>query len=322
MKNANLFLPLILASLVHFNLAQAANIFFTAAGDGTSWEDPNNWNSGAVPTTVDIVNISSNHTVFINQIGAVAQRLVLKSDAVLTINENANLTINEGNNGLDAIDLLERARLNNNGGLSVENAAGDAIEMKGESIFSNRGVFTAFNIFDDLIDLNDEAIVTNNFFMDLSNGDRLGINLKQQSSFFNSGDLYLTDINAGGIYTDSIAYFRNLGFIRISGISTGDGIRLNSIFRLDNNGEIDVIHIQNEGNGISVVNGAFFNRPDGELFAGFVTGNVVLVEPGGEFRNRGRVFLTGVGSNDVVEVQANGSFNNFGKNRFKGNRTK
>ncbi|NRA49624.1 MAG: hypothetical protein HRU12_10875, partial [Phaeodactylibacter sp.] len=94
----------------------AQNIFWTGGGDGTSWEDPNNWDLQVVPTDQDYVEIGGG-TAFISSEVSV-KNLVVKGSASLTITHSGELSF-PTNSNIDMIAVLDNANMVNVGVLSI-----------------------------------------------------------------------------------------------------------------------------------------------------------------------------------------------------------
>ena len=110
---------LLLSLCLVSNLANAADITFNGEGDGTSWQDPNNWDLDRVPTFEDNVFMFQDFEVVIQVGFTQAFRLQVSNGVTLTISENAVLSISSFTNKNEALNVTGGADLINNGTIHI-----------------------------------------------------------------------------------------------------------------------------------------------------------------------------------------------------------
>ena len=313
MKVTNTYLLFALVAIFFANPLFAVNIFFVGNGDGTSWEDPQNWNTGTIPTAADDVGIDGSFHVVINELGAVAQTLDLADNGKLTIAPNANLTVNEGKNDRDAVVIRDNGILTNNGGLDISNASNNCIDMTVNALFINNATFSTSLSDGDLVDMSNQARVVNNGFMQFSENEADGMDINNDCSVLNDGQMFFIDIENEGVNMDGSSSFINNGLYSVDGIDGNDGICVDDAgTTFENNGNIFITNVINGGEGIEVDDGVFTNNATGVIEVTEVTGDVFKVESGAEIFNHGTISLSGNDSNDVLEIDSGGTVTNFG----------
>lgn len=312
MKVLNPFFVPVLALLLSFNLVQAATITFNAAGDGTSWEDPLNWDTETVPTAADDVIITGVDQVVVNDPGAVARTVLIEDFAKLTIAAAGDLTVDEDKTGGDAVIVDNSARLTNNGTLTITNTAENCMEMDGSTVFTNNGTFIASFSDSDLFNLADEARIINKGDMTLSESESDGMDINSGVSVLNDGNMFLVNIEDEGINMDGSSSFINNGLYSVDGIDGNDGICIddnNTSF--ENNGQVIITNVINGGEGLEVDDGVFTNTETGTVLITEVTGDVLNIESGGEVINHGKIDLFGNDASNLIELEDGGVLTNF-----------
>lgn len=301
---------------------QAENVFFTGNGDGTTWEDPQNWNNGAVPTADDFVGIDGSFDVEITQNGAEALFVEVADDGSLTVNAGASLLVDrqnlpneedEGDEG-DGIVIKNNGQLTNNGVLIVKNADDDGIDLRDNGILVNNAGLSITTCEFEGIDLGEDSSLENNGtiqIQDIFDGDGLDIN--NQSSIVNNGQIQMLDIENEGSNLDNSGSLINYGLYSVDGIDGNDGICIddpNAVF--DNYGEIEIMNVINTGEGIEVDDGVFYNRSTGVINISDVNGDLLNIESGGEFFNEGLINAEGNDATVILELEQDGFFENSG----------
>ncbi|GJM30995.1 MAG: hypothetical protein DHS20C17_36300 [Cyclobacteriaceae bacterium] len=312
--NQKFNLLLFALALFSFSALNAATITFTGGGDGTTWEDPANWDSGTVPLPADDVIITGASSVTISSV-VPANSLRINMTAQLTVvNPFGVLSLNRFTNNGAMLRLNDSGRLINNGSITiVQGGGGDAIDGNNNSVVINNGFINIINAGSDVINLSNNAQFTNN-----SNGtifgDRAGdgIDLNNSSDFFNHGSIYLDDFSDEGIEMSNNTSFTNTGYLSINDAN-------NDLVCLDDNGTV----FTNSGNmdlsdagssAIEVDDGIFTNEDGGTINASDIRSSGLNVESQGEFDNYGVISVqmnANSSGDDGVDLESNSRFRNF-----------
>jgi len=85
--------PRILGGTVDIGAYECVNIVFTAAGDGHSWTDANNWSGGAVPVAYNIVTVPGGNSLQLPSNSSIALEGIIINGGSLVDLENSTLTI-------------------------------------------------------------------------------------------------------------------------------------------------------------------------------------------------------------------------------------
>lgn len=86
---------------------EAATITWTGAGDGTNWNDASNWDSNAVPTSVDEAKFTGNSGL------APGKIIVLGADQIidqLTFDTTNSIRLGATNGAINALTLTDISR--------------------------------------------------------------------------------------------------------------------------------------------------------------------------------------------------------------------
>ncbi|MCB0659385.1 MAG: fibronectin type III domain-containing protein [Saprospiraceae bacterium] len=106
-----------------------ATVVWTGNGDGVSWQDPNNWNQMITPLPCQHVIIIENVSVSLTG-NTLIKSLEVADNSVLNINQNAELTIDGDNSGLQASAIIHGI-CNNWGRFFVTNSETHGIKVDG-----------------------------------------------------------------------------------------------------------------------------------------------------------------------------------------------
>ena len=308
----NLKLTFTLTLLLSINLVFGANITFTGAGDGTSWNDPANWNTGTVPGINDDANIGGTFFVLLTGTPGNVQSLNIFDDAQLNIDFGNSLLVSNG-----GILLEDNAFIANLGNLTVFDAPNSGIFIEENSGMFSLGIIQIIFPDGNGISMRDFSEFTNQGLLSITDGDADGLNMDDESYFINiggSGIIQMTDIEDEGINMDDDTEFINDGSIQIDGIDGNDGICIDdSGSYFQNAGNISIQNVIDEGEGIELDDGEFLNLPSGIISLNAVTGDVLRVESGGEFTNLGSLFINATGTTDddnAVEIESDATLSN------------
>lgn len=277
-KNATLLKTLLVSALVLISTGLfALNITWTGDGDGTSWHDADNWDTGTIPTSEDFVDIRGTAMVIINS-PAEAYTLLMEDDAVLTISNTGQLSFN-GNSG-QAIVAFDNTQINNNGTLAISLTGSDGISLVDLASLVNHNILTILS----------------------SEGD--GIDMVGQSTFTNYGNTTITGAEEEGIDMEEGSKCFNHGFIHFELMNDFDPVDMNDGgTRFENYGTIEIVNIINGGEGIEVAAGIFTNKATGSITMATVTGDALRVQEDGTFINEGYI---GISFNPIEEEEVEG----------------
>ena len=280
LKSIQLFFAIL--ALCSFTALQAATINFTGAGDGTSWEDPANWDSGSVPTFADDVVLNGTDNVTISTAGIGANSLYMRQDAVLTINATGVLSLNFFSYNGDLVRMENRSLLVITGAMTILNAPEDGIDMNNQSEIINNGFLNIVEPSFEGISMDNGSAFTNNGTFFARDG---SIEMNDNTDVFNYGSMTLTD-ECDAIELDDNANFQNDGSITIMN-GDCDGIdQDDSGSRFLNNGTLYFSMGSFADNSIEVDDGFFTNSPTGTI--------------------------TVVGPHDGIDMQSDGRLDNDG----------
>ena len=250
-----------LVAMLSFNALSAATINFTGGGDGTSWEDAANWDSGTVPTFKDDVVLNGTDNVTISTGGNAANSLYMRQDAVLTIATTGVLGLNFDSYNGDMVRMENKARLVINGAMTVLNSPEDGIDMNNQSEIINNGLLNIVEPSFEGISMDNGSSFTNmnNFFAQDGS-----IEMNDNTDVFNYGSMTLTD-ECDAIELDDNANFENDGSVTIIN-GDCDGIdQDDSGSRFENRGSLDFNMGPFADNAIEVDDGFLTNHPTGTI---------------------------------------------------------
>lgn len=295
----------------------AQDINWTGAGDGTSWEDPDNWDTGAVPTALDFAEIAGTAIVAITT-NAEARRVRVRDNALLTITTIGQLSC-PTNTSNTILRVRDNATFVNSGVLTITGLAGsNAIQASQMASLTNGGTITISQSDDESIFLKGDASLLNSANATISilssGGD--AIDMENRSMLTNHGNISAVDLGEEGIDMDNRANTYNYGTMYFELIDDYDAIDMagnNTLF--ENYGTITILDIINAGEGVEVDDGLFINKPNGQITMMNVTGDAIVVQTDGTLRNYGFISVNHnpeTNSDDAVEIECGALFSNSG----------
>ena len=312
MKKTILLSAFLLYSVFSFG---QTTVVWTGNGDGTSWDDGNNWNSGTVPATGDFVKLKKNVTItgiatnnpgriIIVKQGTNPSSVVLDLDLTIdgipdqhsiTFNEGCSLIVSSGRtlsvtapnnkNGINTTNANQDVSFINNGTVTFSGGNNDIyLDGTGCSV-ENNGSISITSPSADGIHISDYAGAkfTNN------SGATLTINTPSQDgidnfkSFVNNGTLSIDGATSKSIFQRPGSTFSNTGEITINNVAASkDGIRLEGNFTNETNGNITV-HGENGDDCISLNGSTFTNDGSITLYANgaSATNNGIAIDENG-----------------------------------------
>ncbi|SOE23849.1 hypothetical protein SAMN06298216_4228 [Spirosomataceae bacterium TFI 002] len=277
MKKALLFLFSFSLSII-----VSAQVTWDGGGDGSTWEDPLNWSSDALPSNSDKVFIS-NASVSINSVDTIAElklelgQFMISNGATLRV-----LTAPLSSGFTDAFKLVNGA-LVNNGTLFIRSSGATNGLVLNNSLCQNKNgaIIDVFSAKDTSVVI-DPTSKFNNF-----NNSTLKMNgandaaLVNFKTFQNQGSVVITNAFNGIVNKDSIL---NQGSITMYGITGSHGVKNEYFFQ--NNGTIAVYDSDEKG----LVNDHIFVNGSAGVIE-IDTSNVGLLNTS-NFKNDGEIYLT------------------------------
>ena len=315
MNSKNFALGMLLVLFVAFN-SLAATINFVGNGDGTTWQDPANWDLGTVPTSADDVILNNFDNVVIAPGAAVyANSLVVRADAKLTISPNGKLFFASTSDSADqAILMRGRGTITNFGSISIAGTHDVGIYLRGNSVLTNNSSIVIQFVDNEGVFLSGETSFYNNGDFTLEGSDGDGMDINSDSFVENRGKMTLRGIEDEGINMDNRTTFNNYGTLIIQDPDGNDGICTNnSNSSFYNDGLIEISDVTNEGEGIEVNDGIFINDVNGVITMTEVNGDVLRLESGATLINNGVISASGNSTDNsdvVIELENNTVFEN------------
>ncbi len=325
-KMKNLFFTLILIGVsIQLN---AAFILWDAGGDGTTWNDPLNWDGDVVPTLGDDVNIVGFDVVV--AANAMTSSIEIKSGGSLTINSGVTLMLTGNTDSAPedndaALDISSSsAFVTNDGTIIISDSVNDGISSRGT--FNNNGMIMISDFDDDGLAVDDASsvgsIFNNSGSIDVimasgGKGEDEGIFINDGSTLVNTGVINITVTGAGdvGLATENGGLFDNQATTNISGsrdhgimLRTGTGGTDGPSF-VDNSGSIIITGNDDDGDadGIRVREASSMTN----------SGSIILVDNDDEgiqvddactFTNSGTIDISGSSQHGM---ELFGTFNNM-----------
>ena len=294
-------------------MLSAATITFTGGGDGISWEDPANWDTGTVPTFVDDVILNGTDVVQLNQAGLAINSLEMYNQSQLTIMGTGSLSLNLNTDNGSHVKLYNRANLIINGSLTSLNSPDRGFETFNQSIITNNGLVIVSGTDSDCIEANDNSTAVNNGQWFMSDINSNGTDLDDSSQFINNGSMNLNDINSDGLEMDGTADFYNYGNIDIND-TTSDGICMDGTgTRFYNYGTINISDASSQ-NAVEVERGYFYNEAGAILNLFNLTNDGVTLQTNGRMDNNGIInidVLVNSSDDNGVEVESDARLRNY-----------
>ena len=320
MKSNNLYLLKFLCiGLCIFISAStyAQNINWTGAGDGTSWEDPDNWDTGMIPTDQDFAEIAGTGTVTITT-NAEARRVRVQDNASLTITTIGQLSFPTNTSG-NILRLRDNATFVNSGVLSITGLAGaNAIRASQMASLTNGGTITISDSEEESIFFKGNTSLYNavNATISILSSGSDAVDMENNAVFSNYGTLSAVNLDTEGIDMDDNAEAYNYGTMYFELIDDNDAIDMdddNTLF--ENYGTMTIVDIIDAGEGIEVDDGLFINKPNGQITMMNVTGDAIKVQDDGTLRNYGFISIDHnpeTDSDEAVEIECGALFSNSG----------
>ncbi len=324
----NLFFTLILiGGSIQLN---ATYILWDGGGDGSTWNDPLNWDGDVVPGLGDDVDIVGFDVVV--AANATASSVEIRSGGSLTVNGGVTLTLT-GNtdtapaNNDAALDISSSsASVTNDGTIIISDSVNDGISSRGT--FNNNGIIMISDFDDDGLAV-DDASSTGSTFTNTGTvavtmasggkGEDEGIFINDESTLLNTGNglITITVTGAGdvGLATENGGILNNQATISISG-SRDHGIMLRTgtggtdgPSSVDNSGTITITgnNLDTDADGIRIREASSVTN----------SGNIILVDNDDEgiqvddactFTNSGTVDISGSSQHGM---ELFGTFNNM-----------
>ncbi|GGI56411.1 T9SS type A sorting domain-containing protein [Winogradskyella haliclonae] len=325
----------------------AATVTWDGGGDGTSWTDPLNWDTDALPTAADDVDL--NGATVVLSANTTVQRVLV--DGNLTINIGITLTISGFSGGDDGLEVQSSATVNNNGTIAISNidiTSTDADALYNRGTFTNNGTITVDGSGQHGIYLQGGtftnavggSITVTNYGQFDSGGD--GIYADDTggtiSTLNNNGTITVTMTGADdGIYINDGSVINNASMITIGGALGDNGIRIDDAGTFNNNtggtltinstpddqlfldltgtfSNTGLVNLNNAADvGLYVTDdGVFTNNNAGIVNVDGASNFAIQIDANGNTANIVNVGTINVigGSNDGVRLQENGTFNN------------
>ncbi|MCB0638169.1 MAG: T9SS type A sorting domain-containing protein [Lewinella sp.] len=300
---------LLLAGSAH---ASAATVTFTGGGDGVNWEDPDNWDTGLVPTAADDVIITNANSVSISTEVA-ANSLRINMTAQLTVTATGVLNLDQVTANGNMLQLNDNAILTNDGEIMANQAASNAIDLNDDSRVINNGTMHLTDPSLDPINLTNTAEFTNHGTIYGSDGSD-AIEMSNSTKFYNYGDIYMEGFSDEGIEVNSSTTFVNHGLLSIT-----DAV--NDLICIDGSGDhfmnAGMIELNDPGNTfIEIDNGLFTNQEGGSIKMNGGSDNGIQLESGGDFDNYGEIDIhiaATSSADDGIEIQSSATFRNFNR---------
>jgi hypothetical protein len=302
------FTLLVLFSLCVMANAFAASITFTGGGDGFSWDDPANWDSGSVPLYTDDVFVGG-FSVIMLDVDAYANTLTMEDNSMIIIANSGKLAVNVIDDvlGTDGtIQLFDEAKIINNGAVTNVNEGNcDAIRLHDQSSFVNNQTILVQNVGCDGIELVDESTFENNGTITVIQTVNEGLDVDDDAVFTNNGSVSLREIGEEGIDLDTDGTFLNYGSIEMDEIGS-DGIDQSGSGSLfENHATITMSNIDLDG--LEVDDGVFENKDNAFINISNTSSEGVLLESGGDLFNLGTINIENAGA-EGIDVSSSSSF--------------
>lgn len=255
----------------------AATVTWDGGGDGISWLDPLNWDTDAIPTMADDVDLDGQSVTLSGSTQVL--RVFVDGSATFTVDAGATLTVNNNAlaaDGNGALEVQGSATLVNNGTISVANTAGtnNGHGYYNKGTTTNNGTITI-----DGINVHGLYVVAGTF----TNAATGSITVTNVGMTDTAGDnVYVDDANSGTLFGNLV----NDGTITVMSTSGDHAIYVNDNSTFDNNA---VINLSKVG-------------PAGD--------DAIATEDGGIFNNNANGVITINSSQDHGMTGKNGVFNN------------
>jgi regulation of enolase protein 1 (concanavalin A-like superfamily) len=219
----------------------------------------------------------------------------------------------------DMFRVRDNATFVNAGMLSITGLSSDnAIQVSNSASFTNGSMITISQSGEETIFINNNATflnAVNATISILSSGDD-AIDMENNATLTNYGSISAVDLEIEGIDMDDNSRCYNYGTMYFELIDDNDAVDMDDDGTLfENYGTIDIVDIIDEGEGIEVDDGVFYNKPSGVITMMNVTGDVLKVEDDGTFYNMGYVSIEANPDSEfdqAVEVDCGALLSNSG----------
>lgn len=310
-------------------------IVFDGGGDGTSWEDPLNWDTNSAPTAATPVDIPAGFNVVVSSPGQLCDDMDIFG--TLTISAGADLLAD------DDVHIRSDGILTIDGTFTIIGSLSDALDLVGpNSTLINNGLLDITqpgSLTDNIIETGTDCVIINTGIMQLDNdGDTNydeGITLLTGTSFDNSGTLEIDMGSSGDIalFLDGTgSSFTNSGIVNIinggdENIETDDGTTFtntatgvitleNADFQnlevdgdMVNDGDITIICTASSSSGVQLITGgSFINNGNMTISGTLNTGSFIEIDD--SFTNNGVINITGTSSGRSIDLNNNGALVN------------
>jgi hypothetical protein len=328
----------------------AATVTWDGGAGTSSWTDAMNWDTDALPTSSDDVDL--NGATVVLSANTTVQRVYAGGSSNLTINSGVTLTISGFAGNDDGLEVQTSATLTNNGTIAISNintSSTDADGLYSKGMFTNNGTISVDGTGQHGIYLqggtfiNGAAgtITVTNVGQGDSGADGIYAddNGGVGSTLNNNGTITVTMTGADdGMYVNDGSVVNNFVTITLGGTNNDNGIRIDDAGIFNNNAGATFTINTTPDDQLFLDNTAAFNNKgavnlnnaadvglyvtDDGVFTNDTTGAVNIMSPSNyavqidannntaNIVNHGAINVTG-GSNDGVRMQEMGVFNNM-----------
>lgn len=278
----------------------AATVTWDGGGDGINWTDPMNWDTDALPTMADDVDLDGQSVTL--TASTQVQRVFVDGSAVFTVDAGVTLTIDGFAGDDEGLEIQGSATLINDGTISISNLPGtnaDGLYNKGTS--TNNGTIMIDGIGQHGI------YVVAGLFTNSATGVITVTNIGQDDG--DSDYVYVDDANSGTLF----GTFTNDGTVTLNMTTADDGIHVNDDATFNNNTTV-IINATGGDEGIYVEDGGMFNNNSGGTITVNSTGDhAISGKSGGIFNNNmGGTIDIGAITDEQIFLDDVTLFNNAG----------
>lgn len=273
-----IYLVLTISIVLIFSIDKlsAATVTWDGDGDNTNWTDPLNWDTDALPTATDDVDL--NGATVILTANTQVQRVFIDGSGQLTVDNGVTLTIDGFSGDDEGLEVQTSATLINNGMIAISNISG----TNGDGLYSKGTVSNNGSITIDAIGQHGVYVVAGTFTNETTGTITVtNVGLDDPDADY----VYVDDANSGTLF----GTLTNNGTITVTVTTVDDGIHVNDNSTFNNASIIN----------ISLADGA----PAGD--------EAIFVEDGGIFNNNSGGVITINSSKDHgMATKSNGVINN------------
>ncbi|MCG8326828.1 MAG: T9SS type A sorting domain-containing protein [Chitinophagales bacterium] len=302
----------------------AADITWTGGGDGSSWSDSNNWDTGTVPTNEDIAYISGtahvvvdasvevhllrlagDATLFVTTAGQMLfPPLPSDSKEIVQLEDNASLinggiVMIKGNTFENPIEALDNSSINNFGTLIIDPLFSEAayIRLRDLASITNSGEISVLSPEYESINMGDETSIINHGTINIKNSSAIALELRTSSSVENYGVFRIEDNLISGIALYGDAVFNNHATLELINVGGTYAVRTRSEARFINKPSGNVNIIASSIWGLFVSSGEMLNYGHISLQTNKVTADdtAIYLNCDALFKNDGILEITATG---------------------------